>query len=123
MILIVDDEPAVARAHARQLRHIGHQTHCVHEGASAIAYATSHRPCLIVLDLNMPEMHGLEVLEALKSDPATASIPVVVCSATSDPTAPERSLAGGAAAFVDKLHADWDRLVERLLPRPDPTGS
>lgn len=116
MILIVDDDPAVARAHARLLRSLGHETHCVHDGVSAIAYATQHKPDVIVLDLEMPGMHGFDLLKALKSEPATVPIPVVVCSASGNPLDRGRALAMGAADYAEKLHVDWAGTINRLLP-------
>ena len=72
------------------------------QGKLGIDLARQHRPDLILLDLHLPDLHGREVLEQLKRDPATAAIPVVVLSADATPSQLERLRADGAAAYLTK---------------------
>ena len=71
-------------------------------GSLGLELARQNRPDLILLDLNLPDMHGADVLRSLQKDPVTASIPVVIISA--DATAPqiERLLAAGACNYLTK---------------------
>jgi CheY-like chemotaxis protein len=80
------------------------------QGSAGIDLARERDPSLILLDLNLPDMSGEEVLRQLKSDPATAGTPVIVISADATPGQSERLRASGAAGYLTK---PFD--VERLL--------
>ena len=71
-------------------------------GETGVELAQSHRPKLILLDLNLPDMHGSEVLRKLQADPATAQVPVVVLSADATPSQIERLLTAGARNYLTK---------------------
>ncbi|MGZ4967182.1 MAG: response regulator [Chthoniobacterales bacterium] len=64
--------------------------------------AEAHRPKLVLLDLNLPDMHGADVLQRLQQNPATADIPVVVLSANATPSQIERLLSAGARNYLTK---------------------
>ena len=64
--------------------------------------ALANRPRLILLDLNLPDMHGSEVLLQLQRDAATAKVPVVVLSADATPSQIERLLTAGARNYLTK---------------------
>jgi CheY-like chemotaxis protein/anti-sigma regulatory factor (Ser/Thr protein kinase) len=72
------------------------------QGRLGIDLARDHRPALILLDLNLPDIHGLDVLRALNVDGATADIPVVVISAHITPTQTSRAMALGARVVLEK---------------------
>lgn len=71
-------------------------------GETGVELAQIHHPKLILLDLNLPDMHGSEVIEKLQTDPATAQMPVVVLSADATPSQIERLLAAGARNYLTK---------------------
>lgn len=71
-------------------------------GGLGLELAREHSPYLVVLDLHLPDMSGEQVLQRLRDDPATASIPVVVASADATPGQVARLMAAGAAAYVTK---------------------
>jgi CheY-like chemotaxis protein len=71
-------------------------------GKTGVELAQIHHPRLILLDLNLPDMHGSEVLRRLQSDPATAQVPVVVLSADATPSQIERLLTAGARNYLTK---------------------
>jgi CheY-like chemotaxis protein len=71
-------------------------------GETGIDLAQIHHPKLILLDLNLPDMHGSEVIHRLQSDPTTAQVPVVVLSADATPSQIERLLKGGARNYLTK---------------------
>ena len=72
------------------------------QGKLGIDLIRQHHPDLILLDLHLPDLHGRDVLEQLKRDPATAAIPVVVLSADATPAQFERLLAAGATGYLTK---------------------
>ncbi len=80
-ILIVDDDPAVARTIERALRMSGHETTTVYNGWDAIDAAAKQRPDLIILDIVMPDIDGVEVCKRLRSDPDTALLPIIFLTA------------------------------------------
>jgi signal transduction histidine kinase len=99
-ILTVDDNEALRYSLVRCLREAGYHTLEARTGEEALAVA-AQQPDLITLDINLPGMSGFEVCRRLKSDPATAHIPVLHISATCiDPESRIRGLAGGADAFI-----------------------
>jgi CheY-like chemotaxis protein len=71
-------------------------------GQTGIELAQIHRPKLILLDLNLPDMHGSEVIQQLQSNRATIDIPVVVLSADATPSQIERLLTAGARNYLTK---------------------
>lgn len=71
-------------------------------GETGVELAQIHHPKLILLDLNLPDMHGSEVLQKLQSDPTTAQVPVVVLSADATPSQIERLLTAGARNYLTK---------------------
>jgi CheY-like chemotaxis protein len=71
-------------------------------GGIGVELAQIHHPKLILLDLNLPDMHGSEVIQRLQSDPTTAQVPVVVLSADATPSQIERLLTAGARNYLTK---------------------
>ena len=71
-------------------------------GLEGVETARLHRPKLILLDLNLPDIHGAEVLQRLRSSPDTSGIPVVVLSANATPSQIERLLTAGAHNYLTK---------------------
>lgn len=72
------------------------------DGETGVQRALTHQPKLILLDLNLPDMHGAEVLRRLQSNQESARIPVVVLSADATPSQIERLLAAGARNYLTK---------------------
>ena len=101
-ILVVDDEVANREFQEAILIDAGYEVVVASDGASALAEIQAHPPDLILLDLLMPGMHGLEVCQRLKQEMATARIPVIVVTAVGQITAKEAALTSGADDFVTK---------------------
>jgi signal transduction histidine kinase/DNA-binding response OmpR family regulator len=83
-VLVVDDDPAVRDLLTRFLSKEGFQVHCAARGEEVVELVRQLRPQAITLDVMMPGMDGWAVLTALKSDPETAAVPVVVVSIVDD---------------------------------------
>ena len=87
------------------------------DGLSAIQVARARRPDIIVTDLSLPHLDGWETARRLSTDPATAHIPIIACSAHVLGGAAERALVAGCAAYVGKpcLPQDLFSTVLRVL--------
>lgn len=84
LVLLVDDDPLINRMYQIKLEHDGFRVNVVTNGAEALASVLKDRPDLVLLDILMPEMNGVETLKAVKSDPRTKDIPVVILSNLGD---------------------------------------
>lgn len=80
-MLVADDDPLTTTLVERVLTACGCAVEIVASGAEALAAVERHRPDLIVLDIVMPQMSGMEVLDRLKSNPRLAAIPVILLTA------------------------------------------
>jgi CheY-like chemotaxis protein len=103
LILHIEDN----LSNAKLIEHVLVQRPNVHliptmQGRLGLELARQHRPMLILLDLNLPDIDGAEVLAELRDDPRTANIPVVIISADASPRQVQRLLATGAQAYLTK---------------------
>ena len=116
-VLVVDDEAVNREFIEAILIDAGYEVVMASDGASALAEVQAHPPDLILLDLLMPGMHGLEVCQRLKQKEATVRIPVIVVTAVGQITAKEAALTNGADDFVTKPFqpADLCARVQAML--------
>ena len=84
LILVVDDHETIRDLLGRNLRLQGHRILMASNGRAALTLINQHPVDLVLLDMMMPELNGIEVLEQIKANPATADIPVLILSADSD---------------------------------------
>jgi two-component system, chemotaxis family, chemotaxis protein CheY len=102
-ILIVDDSPTIRRMVRVSLEGISGLTFReARTGLEAIESLVVSPADLIVLDLNMPDMHGLDVLKFVRSQPSFVSLPVVVLTTRGDEPSRQSALAAGATLFLTK---------------------
>ena len=101
-----DDEAVAIRALAGS--GVAHTVHSVRDGTDALAFlraeaeAGRRLPMLVLLDLHLPRMNGHDVLRAIREDPRTRAIPVVVLTTSEEPSDLERSYDLGANSFIRK---------------------
>ncbi len=107
-ILIAEDDSDACEVLNVLLTTAGHDVVTADAGNMALMQASVLQPDLILLDINMPELDGFEVLERLKNDSETTEIPVVVVSARDDFDDIARGLALGAADFITKPYTGED---------------
>jgi CheY-like chemotaxis protein len=102
-VLYIEDSP-ISFAAVQLLLRQRRKLKIVHanSGERGIAFAQTHKPQMILLDLNLPDIHGSEVITELKRNSVTASIPVVVLSADATPSQIERLLVLGAKNYLTK---------------------
>jgi CheY-like chemotaxis protein len=113
-ILLVEDSKFLRLATGRALTRAGYEMSCAADGDEALLMAGEMLPDLILLDMMLPKMSGLEVLKALKKEPATAAVPVVVLTGLSQTNA-ERLRRAGAFAFLAKEDLALDKDAAPLL--------
>ena len=80
-IVVVDDDPDLVTILKLILEHNGFNVICAYSGRQLFSTLENHKPQLIILDVMMPNMHGFEVLNRLKNNPETSSIPVILVTA------------------------------------------
>ncbi|MDQ2687488.1 MAG: ATP-binding protein, partial [Armatimonadota bacterium] len=100
LVMVTDDDAYVRGLIQHHLHRRGYGTLSVGDAAGALQKARQHKPDAIILDLLMPDMEGFYLLRALKQDPATSAIPVIVISIVGDPARGGLSL--GAVSFMKK---------------------
>lgn len=124
-LLYIEDAPENVRLMEHIFRVFGGLavTSAAH-GRSGIELAQQGRPELILLDLHLPDMTGDEVTIALRADPTTRDIPIVVLSGEPEPSAASRAIENGAAAYVRKPFdvSELVALVQRLISERNPAA-
>jgi len=113
-ILLVDDSKFLRLATERALARAGYDVSTSTDGEHALEMARERMPDVILLDMLLPKMTGPDVLKALKKDPVTAGIAVVVLSGLSQKNA-ARLQQDGACAFLEKSALGLDKGAETLL--------
>ena len=126
LILIVDDQIEACRPLQLLLKHLGHRGICVTSGEDALAYLRTKLPDLMILDVMMPGMDGIEVLRRVRAEPSMAGMPVVMFSAVSDPGFMAHAREKGATDYWVKASMGFDQVREKvtaLLPEPGGNGA
>lgn len=116
-ILLVEDNPDDAELTRIAFAEAGveYRLHVVGDGVQALSYlrgcSPAELPALVLLDLNLPKLNGREVLEAIRADPATRSLPVVVLTTSAEPFDVEQVYALGANSYIQKP-VEFERFVD-----------
>lgn len=101
-ILFIDDDPMALETLSKAVEVFGHQALHAHNGKEGLELARQQSPDLIFTDLRLPDMEGLALVEQLHNDPQTASIPVLVLSASPALDETKRAQAAGAQGYINK---------------------
>jgi CheY-like chemotaxis protein len=101
-ILVVDDDPVIQKLLEVNFTIEGYAVEVAGDGAEAVEKARALSPDLIVLDVMMPKMNGLEAAKVLKGDPATASIPIIMLSAKAQDIDQEAGRDAGVNVYMTK---------------------
>ncbi len=114
-VLIVDDEPSTAEMFRLMLEQAGFETFVVHGTGTAINAIRRHRPDLLLVDVMMPGVSGLELCRYVRREPDLTHIPIVMISAKSQPEDEAAGLAAGATIYLKKPVSKQDLLrgIER----------
>ncbi|WP_406696416.1 response regulator [Singulisphaera sp. Ch08] len=116
-LLLVEDAPFLRYAFGRLLRMHGFEVMEATDGREALNCVGTFRPQLVLTDLAMPVMDGVELIQRLRANPETAKLPVVAITADSSGQSEKRARAAGADDFVTKP-IDLPTLLNRLRAIP-----
>jgi len=112
-VLLVEDAPFLRYAFGRLLRMHGFEVMEANDGREALGYVNEFQPQMVITDLMMPEMGGIELIQRLRSDPRTADLPVLAITADPSEQTEKKAREAGAADFVTKP-IDLPTLLDRL---------
>lgn len=122
-VLLAEDDRFLRRACEQSLRQRGYTVISAPDGEAALQLARRERPDLILLDMLMPRMTGLDVLRALKADAQTREIPVLVLSNSSREQDVQEVTRLGVVAYLVKANLSLQELGERVAGILSGTGA
>lgn len=116
-VMIIEDEPDAAELFAEMMRLNGHRVLKTYSSTPAMTLLAQEKPDVIILDIMMPDVSGMEVLRYLRTQPDLAAIPVVIVSAKATPADITAGLAAGASIYLTKpvSYSDLKNAVDGLL--------
>ena len=112
-VLVAEDDKDIRELVTRKLLGAGYDVNAVADGPSALREAQSLRPDVAVFDVTMPGLSGLALITALRSEPATANLPVILLTARSEEFEVSAGLSQGATAYMVKPFSPRE-LLERV---------
>lgn len=123
-VLIVDDNAAHARIAQQVLELAGYTCACADTGEEAIERIAAAPPDLVLMDLFLPGMSGLEAARQLKATPATAAIPIIAITSHRQAFSVDEATRAGVEAYIAKPfhYADLIELAGKLLARKTPAA-
>jgi DNA-binding response OmpR family regulator len=113
-IMIVDDDPSLGDLYQNVFKTEGYDVVWVSDGENALARILEEKPDLILLDIMMPKIQGLDVLDIVKATPQTEKTKIVVMSALSDEEIINKAKEYGAVDFLVKSKVDMGMVVKRV---------
>ena len=116
-VMIIEDEPDAAEMFAEMMRVNGFNVIKMFASAPAIPMIAQEKPDLVILDIMMPDVSGLEVLRYMRREPELAPIPVIVVSAQSMPNDVRTGMDAGASLYLTKPvgFLDLKQAVEKVM--------
>jgi two-component system cell cycle response regulator DivK len=116
-VLIIEDEEDAADLFAEMMRVSGFRVLKTSSSAPALTMMTAEKPDIVLLDIMMPDISGLDILRQMQADPELANIPVVVVSAKSMPADIKHGMEAGASTYLTKPvgFLELKEAVERAL--------
>lgn len=113
-ILVVDDDTNLTGLYEAALTSRGYRVLVANDGEAALSMAEKEKPDLILLDIMMPAIHGLHVLDILKATPESKNTKVIMLTALSDEATKEKALEYGAADYIVKSESNMAEILERV---------
>ena len=121
-VTIIEDDDETAEMLAEMMRLSGYSVRLYHSAQTAMAALQHHRPAVIILDLMMPDISGLQVLRYVRRDPRLHDIPVIILSAKSTPPEIQEGLEAGANQYLTKpvMFNELRNAVQEVLSTSSP---
>lgn len=121
-ILLVDDDSDMLDIMGAFLKNEGYTVVTADNGLEAVSKAKEVLPSLVLMDIHMPRMNGLEACKELKSDPVTKSIPIVMLTVAGQISEIEKAMIYGAKTYVTKpcTREQILKIVQDILPTDKP---
>lgn len=101
-VLIIEDDPLMLRMYQKIFSFDGYEVETATDGEMGIEKVRSVKPTIVLLDVMMPKMNGLEVLEKIKADPETKAIPVIMLTNLAGQQDVDKALTMGAVKYIIK---------------------
>lgn len=116
-VLLAEDHPDTVEVVKFGLERLGYDVEVAENGLEAVEKAAARRPDLIVMDMMMPVMDGLQATSQIRQDPKTKDIPVLAATALARPGDEERCLANGCNGYIAKpfTYRQLDAAIQRLF--------
>jgi signal transduction histidine kinase/ActR/RegA family two-component response regulator len=117
LILLAEDDYTLSRLFADYLQSLGYRIAITPNGAEALAQSRREKPALILMDVQMPELDGLEATRRLRADADFAAVPIIILTAMAMPGDRERCLTAGANEYLTKpvKLSELDQVIRRQL--------
>jgi CheY-like chemotaxis protein len=119
-LLLAEDHQDTAVLVQKMLEFLGYEVSMATNGVEAVAKASTEFPDLIIMDINMPVMDGLQAIIEIRKDPTTKSIPALAATAQAMPRDQERFLASGFNGYLAKPFtiSDLKSAIEHIFDKP-----
>ena len=119
-VLIVEDDPLMSRMYQKIFTFEGYEVEMAGDGEEGLEKAKTVKPTIMLLDVMMPKMNGLQVLEKLKLDPETKTIPVIMLTNLAGQQDAETAMTKGAIKYIVKSEyepKEVANMVKEILAR------
>lgn len=113
-VLITEDDPLMSRMYQKIFTFEGYEVLMAKDGEEGLEKAKLEKPTIILLDVMMPKMNGLEMLDKLKLDPATKTIPVIMLTNLAGQKDAEVAMTKGAVKYIVKSEHDPKEIVNMV---------
>jgi CheY-like chemotaxis protein len=116
-VLLVEDNPATIDVLQKELLFLGYDAVVAEDGRQAVEKAASLQPDLIIMDISLPKMDGLEATSAIRKNPGTRSIPILAATARALPGDREKCIQAGCDDYLAKpfSHRELGAALKKLL--------
>jgi CheY-like chemotaxis protein len=113
-VLIVEDDPLMSRMYQKIFTFEGYEVEMAGNGEEGLDKVRTVKPTIVMLDIMMPKMNGLQVLDKIKADPETKSIPVVMLTNLAGLQDAETALSKGAVKYIVKSEHEPKEIVRMV---------
>lgn len=113
-ILIIEDDPLMQRMYQKAFSFDGYEVSVASDGVEGLDKIRTEKPQIVLLDVMMPKMNGLEVLDKVKADPEIKSTPIIMLTNLAGSSDAERALSKGAVKYIVKSEYEPKQIVSMV---------